>query len=285
MSDRRGAFPRTIVDIGAVMLVLATVAACGFVLIVWPGFPKGTDAYSHLTRLQFVAEFFPRHEWLYSWAAGMPTFETYPELPYIAAAPIPKFLGAPAALIAIAFAGFALLGVGLYGTVRTATGSSVGGLVAALGAMGSMATWTWVVNGGVYARVFAAGLAACACWAAARWLGGGGRIAFTMTALLLAAALASHQFVGAVFAFGIGMATLAHPGPGKLRRATTLALATFLLASPAIVPPLVRFGGFASAFLGLDPVLLTSPVTVLADPLHIGVRLLPIVVLSLMPIV
>ena len=281
MSDRRAGLPRTLLDIGAVALVLAAVAAVGFVLTVWTGFPKGTDAYSHLTRLQFVAEFFPRHEWLYTWAAGMPTFETYPELPYLAAAPVTKFLGAPAALILIAFAGFSLLGLGLYGTVRTATGSSIGGLVAALGAIGSMATWTWVVNGGVYARVFAAGLAACACWAAARWLGGGGRIAFTMTALLLAAALASHQFVGAVFAFGIGMATLAHPGPGKLRRSLTLALATFLLASPAIVPPLLRYGGFASAFLGLDRVLLTSPVTVLVDPLHIGIALLPIVVLSL----
>jgi hypothetical protein len=278
MGDRRA---RTLLDLAAVALVLATVAAVGFALTVWTGFPKGTDAYSHLTRLRFVADFFPRHEWLYSWSAGMPTFETYPELPYLAAAPVTKLLGAPAALILIAFAGLSLLGLGLYGAVRTATGSSVGGLVTALGAIGSMATWTWIANGGVYARVFAAGLAACACWAAARWLGGGGRIAFTMTALLLAAALASHQFVGAVFAFGIGMATLSHPGPGRLRRAATLALATFLLASPAIVPPLVRYGGFASAFLGLDRVLLTSPLTVLVDPLHVGVALLPIVVLAL----
>jgi hypothetical protein len=280
MRDRRGTLLRTMLDVGAVALVLLTVSAVGFVLTVWTGFPKGTDAYSHLTRLRFVADFFPRHEWLYSWAAGMPTFETYPELPYLAAAPVTRLFGAPVALILFAFAGVSLLGLGLYGTVRTATGSTVAGLVAALGAVGSMAMWTWIVNGGVYARVFAAGLAACACWAAARWLGGGGRVAFAMTALLLAAAIASHQFVGAVFAFGVGIATLAHPGPGRLRRAATLALATFLLASPAIVPPLVRYGGFASAFLGLDRVLLTSPVTVLVDPLHVGIALLPIVVLS-----
>src|SRR4029077_4278880 len=110
--------------------------------------------------------------------------------------------------------------------------------------------------------------------------GSGSRVAFATTAVLLAAALASHQFVGAVFAFGIGIATLAHPGPGKLRRAATLALATFLLAAPAIVPPLVRYGGFGSAFLGLDRLLLPSPVTVLTDPVHVGIALLPIVVLS-----
>ena len=280
MPDRRSAF-RTLREIGAVMLVLVTVIAVGFVLTVWTGFPKGTDAYAHLTRLQFLAQFFPRHEWLYSWSAGMPAFETYPELPYLLAAPVTKIFGAPAALVAIAFVGMSLLGLGLYGTVRTATGSTVGGLVAALAAIGSMATWTWIVNGGVYARVFAAGLAACACWAAARWLGSGSRVAFAATALLLAAAIASHQFVGAVFAFGIGVATLAHAGPARLRRALTLAVATFLLASPAIVPALVRYGGFASAFLGLDRPSLTSPASVLIDPRHIGVALVPIIVLSL----
>src|SRR5438105_3067184 len=273
--------PRVLLDIGAIVLVLAAVGAVGWVLAVWTGFPKGTDAYSHLTRLQFLVEFFPRHEWLYSWAAGMPAFETYPELPYLLAAPVTKIFGAPAALVAMAFVGMSLLGLGLYGTVRTATGSTVGGLVAALAAVGSMATWTWIVNGGVYARVFAAGIAACACWAAARWLGSGSRVAFAMTALLLAAAIASHQFVGAVFAFGVGVATLAHPGPARRRRAVTLAVATFLLASPAIVPALVRYGGFASAFLGLDRPSLTSSASVLIDPRHIGVALVPIIVLSL----
>ncbi len=273
-----------VLDVAGASLVVVAVAVVGYLLGVWTGFPKGTDAYAHLTRLKFVADNFPRHEWLYAWSAGMPTFETYPELPYIAAAPLTKLLDAPTALIAIAFAAMTLLGLGLYTTVRTATGSSFAALVAALGAIGSMATWTWIVNGGVYARVFAAGLAACACWAAARWLGSGSRVAFAITALLLAAALASHQFVGAVFAFGIGIATLAHPGPRKLRRAATLALATFLLASPAIVPPLVRYGGFASAFLGLDRVLLTSQPTVLVDPLHVGIALLPIVVLSVIAV-
>jgi hypothetical protein len=272
---------RVALDLGAVAVVVAGVAAIGLVLGVWTGFPKGTDAYSHLTRLRFVADHFPRHEWLYAWSAGMPAFETYPELPYLALAPISKFLGAPAALVFMAFAGLSLLGVGLYGTVRIATGSTVGGLVAALGAIGSMAVWTWIVNGGVYARVLAAGFAACACWAAARWLGSGSRVAFAMTAVLLAAAIASHQFVGAVFALGIGVATLAHPGPWRLRRAAMLAFVTALLASPAIVPPLFRYGGFASAFLGLDRQLLTSPPAVLVDPRHVGVALAAIVLVSL----
>src|SRR5207237_297689 len=126
-------------------------------------------------------------------------FETYPELPYLLAAPVTKIFGAPAALVAIAFVGMSLLGLGLYGTVRTSTGSTVGGLVASLAALGSLATWTWIVNGGVEARLSA----------------------------------------------------------------------------------LVRYGGFASAFLGLDRPSLTSPAGVLIDPRHIGVALVPIIVLSL----
>src|SRR5438477_9901977 len=175
MPDRRSAF-RALREIGAVLLVLATVVALGLVLTVWTGFPKGPDAYAHLTRLQFLAQFFPRHEWLYSWSAGMPAFETYPELPYLLAAPVTKSFGAPAALAAIAFVGMSLLGLGLYGTVRTATGSTVGGLVASLAAIGSSATWTWIVHGGVRARLFAAGLAGSSWWAASRWLGSGSRL-------------------------------------------------------------------------------------------------------------
>jgi hypothetical protein len=279
--DARAAQIEDARDLRAMAAILGVVIAIGLVLGAWTGFPKGTDAYAHLTRLRLVADSFPRHEWLYGWSAGMPAFETYPELPYLVTAPLTKLLGAPASLFAIAFAGLLLIGLGLYGTVRTATGSAIGALVAALGALGSMATWTWIVDGGVYARVLAAGLAACACWAAARWLGGGGRVAFATTAIFLAAAIASHQFVGAFFAIGIGIATLAHPGPARVRRAATLTLATFLLAAPAIVPALVRYGGFASTFLGLDRPQLTSSPTVLVDPRHLGVALVPVVVLSL----
>ncbi|TMF59978.1 MAG: hypothetical protein E6I20_14680, partial [Chloroflexi bacterium] len=265
----------------AVVAIFAAVAAVGVALGAWTGFPKGTDAYAHMTRLRFVAEYFPRHEWLYGWSAGMPTFETYPELPYIVAAPLAKAFGAPVALDALAVMAMACLGIGLYGTVRTATGSPLGGAVAALAGLGSMATWTWIVDGGVYARVLAAGLGACAAWAAARWFGTGGRVPFAATAVLLASAIASHQFVGAVFALGIGLAALAHRGPDRVRRAALLAVTTFLLASPAILPAIVRYGGFAGAFLGLERPHLLSPLSVTVDPRHVGVAVIPLVLLGL----
>ena len=60
--------------------LLAVVAIGGITVLVgallraWTGFPKGTDAAAHLTRLKFVADWFPSQDWLYAWAAGMPTF-------------------------------------------------------------------------------------------------------------------------------------------------------------------------------------------------------------------
>src|SRR5439155_22908774 len=85
-------------DIASVLIVLGSVIGIGLALGAWTGFPKGTDAYAHLTRLKLVADSFPRHEWLFGWSAGMPAFETYPELPYLAAAPFTKILGAPTTL-------------------------------------------------------------------------------------------------------------------------------------------------------------------------------------------
>ncbi|HEV8228582.1 MAG TPA: hypothetical protein VGQ86_01385 [Candidatus Limnocylindria bacterium] len=272
---------RRFADLAAAIAIIAVVAAVGVWLRVWTGFPKGTDAYAHLTRLQFVADWFPRHDWLYGWSAGMPTFETYPELPYLAAAPVTKVFGAPAALDALAFMGLVLLGLGLFGAVRVATGSFAGGIVAALGAVASMATWTWIFNGGVYARIVGAGLGACACCAAAVWIQRGGRGAFAATALLLAAAIASHQFVGAVFAVGIGIATLAYKRPSPVARAASLAVLTALFASPAVVPTFFRYGGFTNAFLGLERPQLPSPTTVLVDPLHVGFAVLPVLMLAI----
>jgi hypothetical protein len=272
---------RRLADLAAAIAIVAVVAALGVGLQVWTGFPKGTDAYAHLTRLQFVADWFPRHDWLYGWSAGMPTFETYPELPYLAAAPLTKLLGAPTALDALAFTGMVLLGLGLFGAVRVATGSFAGGVIAALGTLASMATWTWIFNGGVYARIVGAGLGACACWAAAVWIQRGGRGAFAATAALLAAAIASHQFVGAVFAVGIGIATLAFKRPSPIIHAFSLAGLTALLASPAVVPTFLRYGGFTGAFLGLDRPQLRSAPNVLVEPLHVGFAILPILVLAI----
>ena len=267
---------RADVAIGFGLLVI--VVAVGERLGIWSGFPKGTDAYAHLTRLRFVADHFPNHHWLYSWSAGMPIFETYPALPYLLGAPVAKLFGAPAALHVLAFAGYALLAVGLYGAVRVMTGSRLGGLVAALATVSSMAVWTWVADGGVYARVVAAGLGAGAAWAAAVWLRGDGRRAFVLTAALVAAGLSAHQFIGALFALAVaGMCVTARV---PVRRIAALVGLSFLLSAPAILPAVFSYGGFGGRFLGVDDVQLTSSPNVLWEPVDVGFAALPLLLLG-----
>src|SRR5439155_11850 len=74
-------------EVAAVAAVIVVVVVMGVLLGAWVGFPKGVDAYQHLTRLKFVADHFPHHNWFYAWAAGMPMFDNYPGLPYVAALP------------------------------------------------------------------------------------------------------------------------------------------------------------------------------------------------------
>src|SRR2546429_5874 len=75
-------------EVAAAGAVVAVVVVAGLLLSAWRGFPKGVDAYQHLTRLNFVADWFPHHNRLYAWAAGMPRFDNNPRLPYVAAPPV-----------------------------------------------------------------------------------------------------------------------------------------------------------------------------------------------------
>lgn len=255
-------------EIAITALLIVVVVAVGARLKIWSGFPKGTDAYAHLTRLQFVADHFPNHHWLYVWSGGMPIFETYPALPYLLGAPIAKLLGAPTALDLLALAGYLLLAIGLYHAVRLTTGSRLAGLTAALTTASSMAVWTWVADGGVYARVVAAGLGACAAWAAAAWVRSRDRRTFVLTASLIAASLSAHQFIGALAALSVAGMFVSARVP--VRRLVALASLSFLLGAPAIVPALTSYGGFSGRFLGVDDVQLTSPLSVLWDPTAVG---------------
>ena len=78
-------------EVAAAGAVVAVVVVAGLLLSAWRGFPKGVDAYQHLTRLNFVADWFPHHNWFYACAAGMPMFDNYPGLPYVAALPFVKY--------------------------------------------------------------------------------------------------------------------------------------------------------------------------------------------------
>ena len=249
--------------------IVALVALYALALGVVTGYPKGTDAPMHLARLKFVADWFPNHNWLYAWAAGMPAFDSYPGLPYVASLPLVRTIGPELTLKLLALLGFWALGLGLYGHLVERGRPRAVALTAALMAATSLALWAWIVSGGVYARIIAVGLGALAWWAHARALRLGHQRWWALTVLLLAAAISSHQVMGALASLYVAAVHLSARGWRGMPRLAALAGLTFLVAAPALLPAIADNG--AGRFLGdtRNNLLASSPDT-LWHPVHVG---------------
>lgn len=260
-------------------VIVGTVVVFALALGVVGGYPKGTDAPMHIARLQFVADWFPHDNWLYAWAGGMPAFDTYPVLPYLAALPLVRAIGAPATLELLALASFLALGLGLYGHLVERGRPRSLALAAALVAVTSLAMWTWVLNGGAYMRVVAIGLGAVAWWTHARALRTDGSRWWAGTAVLLAAAVASHPVIGAIPALYVAAVHLSARGRAGLPRLALLAATSALLAAPALAPALAAGG---AGFLGTRPNALEAiRPDMLWSPIHVGLAAFTLAVAAL----
>lgn len=66
------------------LLIIAGITVyISFAAGMWEGFPIGTDAFAHLSKIKFMDEFWPQSDWMYSWANGMPMFLWYSIAPYL----------------------------------------------------------------------------------------------------------------------------------------------------------------------------------------------------------
>ena len=255
---------RAVRDLVAVVGTAGITVLVGALLKAWAGFPKGTDAAAHLTRLKFVADWFPSQNWLYPWAAGMPTFGTYPPLPYLLGLVPTRLFGAETTLIALALVGMVAFVIGLYAFLTIATGSRLAAFGAAVCVACSIAIWTWIVHDGVYARIVACGFGAWAWYAHERWRVSGSRTWFVTAAILLAATVASHAFMGLVFAGVVALRTASRPL--ALARLAGLAL---LIGAPAWLPAYAT--GTGSRFFGVaHGAQVHSPIDVLWRPDYVG---------------
>ncbi len=237
-------------EVAAAGAVVAVVVVAGLLLSAWRGFPKGVDAYQHLTRLNFVADWFPHHNWFYAWAAGMPMFDNYPGLPYVAALPFVRLLGDTTALELMALVAMVAFGLGLYGHLRLRTGRPDIALVAAVMVVTSMAIWHFVLASGVYARVVAMGFGGLAWWAHAMALSRHSGKWWALTAVLIAATIACHPVTGAFVAGYVALVQLSAMGLRGIRPLLALAGLAFLLAAQPILSSLSF--GIGGTILGVD---------------------------------
>ena len=124
------------------------------------GFPKGLDAYGHLTKIRFILSFWPKHGWNHLWDAGTPLFSgSYPPLSYyMAALLVAVFRCRPeSALTALAAVSLLLNSLCVYGFVKNVTGDRLPSLLAVSLMVFTPAYWEWWVYGGNYGRVVSLG--------------------------------------------------------------------------------------------------------------------------------
>ena len=212
----------------------------GFLNQAFQGFPKGYDAYGHMSKIKFLVDNFPNVDWNYEWYAGQYFSEgSFPPLFHYAAGVLVGF-GLPIgdAIIVLAAFAFVVIGCALYGLVRVATDSRVAGLIAALILLSSNAFWAYVLVGGLYPRILGMAFFSLFAFFAVVHQTRPSRPAFAAMVLSLAAAMSTHLLLGAIgVAFAVGLiAVMPLPPAQKSARAATLLVTTGLLAAFFYVP-------------------------------------------------
>jgi len=244
-------------------LVVAFVVYAGYFFEAWTGFPKGVDVYARMTRVKYILDFFPHVNWQYHWANGLPTFTTEGPFFYYLAAVLVKLTGISieTSMIVLGGVSFLLLGIGVYGYVFTLSKSITAALATAFLVLSSFSVWSWLVQGGIYPRIFAVGLMAVVLWLLVLVMGKtdvGAKRTTVLLIGLLAALLTSHILIGLFTFAAIFFHLLFSPLPTKQRFnigitifGGSLALSAFLY-----LPLLTGFSGSSSRFIGvISPVL------------------------------
>jgi hypothetical protein len=228
-------------DPAALALIAAATFAAGVVNGAFTGFPKGYDAYGHMSKIKLLVDYFPNVDWNHEWYSGeLYSQGSFPALFHYVGGALVAFLGVSTAnaLIVISAASFVLIGWGLYGYVRASTGDSIAALVAALLLISSAAYWTYIVEDGLYPRILGMAFLALFSFFAIIYYQRGARLAYVAMVLSLAAALSSHLLLGAIaVAFAMLMiAGLPQPVANRFREAVKLLVPTALVVAYFYLP-------------------------------------------------
>ena len=129
----------------------------GFSINAWTGYPKGDDAYWHLSNIQFIADNFPNISWYPYNFYGHEIFSIYPVFSYLIIAFIHMLtgIGLETLLKAGLLGSFVLLGCSIFRLSRLLNIPRLEGMVFSLLIFSTPAFWNWSTFGGAYLRSFA----------------------------------------------------------------------------------------------------------------------------------
>ncbi len=214
-------------DAGLMAAIAAVTLAIGTINQAFVGFPKGFDAYGHMSKIKFLVDYFPNADWNFEWYSGMLYSEaSFPPLfHYVGGLLVGVFhLSTAAALVAISAASFVVIAWGLYGLVRASTGEPVAGLIAALVLTSSSAYWNYILEGGLYPRILGMAFLSLFAFLAVVYQRHRGALLYVAMVLSLAATLSAHLLLGAA---GVALALLlvaSSPGQAMQRVVQAAAL-------------------------------------------------------------
>ena len=235
------ALVKSLGDVGCLAIITVVTLGVGVLNQSFTGFPKGYDAYGHLSKIKLLVDYFPNVDWNSEWYSGQLYSEgSFPALFHYFGALLVGLFGVspPSALIAIAAASYLVTGWGLYGLVRVASGNRAAALLAALLLLSSSGFWIYIVEGGLYPRILGMAFLALFGFLVTLYVKRRSRLVYVATVLALAATLSSHLLVGAIgVAFGLLMiAAFPMPLTQKVRELAKLLIPTGLVVSYFYVP-------------------------------------------------
>ncbi len=228
-------------DLASLALIAAVTLVVGVLNHSFTGFPKGYDAFGHMSKIKLLVDYFPSADWNHEWYAGMLFSQgSFPALFHYIGALLVVVLGisTATALVVISAASFVVIGWGLYGLVRTATGDHIAALASVLLLTSSSGYWIYILEGGLYPRILGMAFMALFGFFAILYYRRGGRATYVAMVLSLAATLSSHLLLGAIgVAFALLIITaLPMPAGQRIREALRLLVPTALAVAYFYLP-------------------------------------------------
>ncbi|MCA1845045.1 MAG: hypothetical protein LC792_17990, partial [Actinobacteria bacterium] len=201
---RRGA-AATAVDVVAITAAVLTMGRAGHA---FDGFPKGSDAWGHVSKVRLLLDSFPHVNWNYAWYGGLPYFHgSYPPLYHVLVAAATWLTGAgiPSVMVAVAAASLVVTCLALYGVARMASGQRVAGLAAAVLVLAAPSVWSSILSQGLYPRLLGLAFLSTAVLAATADARRPSRGRWLAVVAALAAALSTHLFMGLLAALLVAL--------------------------------------------------------------------------------
>ncbi|MFQ6000278.1 MAG: hypothetical protein ACE5LG_01255, partial [Anaerolineae bacterium] len=134
---------RTISDVA---IIVAVTCALAYSMGAVTGFPKGMDAYGHLTKTRIVLHYFPHVDWNPFWDSGVPLFAwSYPPTFFLLSALLTRARGWSMEFTyhLLTLSSLSVAGLGFYGFVYVTTHKRWVALTTPLLALSAPAFWSW----------------------------------------------------------------------------------------------------------------------------------------------